>query len=77
MIITFNITLFADKYTITIHDSVVSTATDNAINGDNNGVVGGDYIFTMEHRERHDSDNDNDIDLIDLAAFSKKWLWQE
>ena len=77
MIITFDTILFADQYTVTIHDSVVSVATGHAIDGDNDGFAGGDYIFTMEHRERHDSDNDNDIDLLDFGRLAEKWLWQE
>ena len=66
-----------DKYTITIADSVVSSTTGYAIDGDNNGTAGGDAVLIMEHRERHDSDNDNDIDLYDLANFANKWLWME
>lgn len=77
MVITFNEVLFANRYTITVHDTVVSTATAAAIDGDNNGQAGGDLVFTMEHRERHDSDDDNDIDLNDLAEFAEKWLWAE
>lgn len=77
MIIVFGETLLNDKYTITIHDSVVSVATGASIDGNNDGLAGGDAVIVMEHRERHDSDNDNDIDLIDLADFAKKWLWMD
>ena len=43
---------------------------------DNDGQAGGDYVFTVEHRERHDSYNDNDIDLIDLF-FMSNYLYYE
>lgn len=77
MIITFNNVLFADKYTITVHDTVVSTTTAAAIDGDNDGQAGGNYVFTMEHHQRHDSDNDDDIDFYDLASLAEKWLWAD
>jgi hypothetical protein len=77
MIITFQETLLTDKYTITVHDTVTSVDTGSPIDGDNDGNAGGDYIFTMEHRERHDSENDNDIDFYDLANFANNWLWME
>ena len=75
MIITFTKVLFADRYTITISDTVVSADTGNSIDGDNNGNAGGDYLFVMEHRKRVDSDNDNDVDLADLALLAQEWLW--
>lgn len=77
MIITFNTVLFADRYTITIQDTVVSTETGFSIDGDNNGQAGGDYVFTMEHRRRQDLDNDNDVDLYDLAELAERWLWTQ
>ena len=75
MIIVFGETLLNNKYTITIHDSVISSLTGTPIDGDNDGTAGGDAVIVMEHRERHDSDNDNDIDLVDLSALAIKWLW--
>ena len=75
MQISFDKTLKYDKYTITIHDTVVSAATGRAIDGDGDGVAGGDAVLVMEHRERYDSDNDNDLDLIDFVDFANKWLW--
>jgi hypothetical protein len=75
MIITFDSVLYADKYTITIHDTVSSTDTGSPIDGDNDGNAGGDYVFMMEHRKRTDSDNDNDIDFADLARLAEDWLW--
>jgi hypothetical protein len=75
MIIAFGKTLLDDNYTITIHDTVKSAVTGAAIDGDKNGLAGGNAILVMEHRERQDSDNDNDIDMIDLAQLAEKWLW--
>ncbi|MCP4713430.1 MAG: hypothetical protein GY869_32775 [Planctomycetes bacterium] len=75
MVVTFSSVLQFDKYTITIHDSVKSAGTIAPIDGDNDGTAGGDYVFTMEHRERHDSDDNNFINLLDLANFANKWLW--
>jgi len=75
MIITFERILFADKYTITVHDTVNSTDTGSPIDGDNDGNAGGDYVFMMEHRKRTDSDNDNDIDFIELTILAEDWLW--
>jgi len=77
MVISFGETLLHDKYTITIDDVVISAETGNPIDGDKNGQAGGDAVIILEHRQRHDSDNDNDIDLYDLAELAEKWLWQE
>ena len=77
MIIAFGRTLLDDKYTITIEDTVISVESGNAIEGDEDGFAGGDAVILMEHRERHDSDNDNDIDFSGLADFAEKWLWME
>jgi len=77
MIISFGQTLLNNKYTITIKDTVVSAESGNAIDGDEDGFAGGDAVIVMEHRERHDSDNDNDIDLLDFGRFTEKWLWSD
>jgi hypothetical protein len=78
MIITFGEVLLNDKYTITIHDTVKSAASPwIPIDGDKDGLAGGDAILVMEHRERLDSDNDNDVDLFDFAQLAEKWLWSE
>lgn len=77
MIIAFGQSMLNDKYTITIKDTVVSAETGNLIDGDEDGFAGGDAVIVMEHRERHDSDNDNDIDLLDFGRLAEKWLWEE
>lgn len=75
MIITFSQNLWADRYTITVHDTVVSSGTGSRIDGDHDGNAGGDLVFTMEHRKRMDGDNDNHIGLEDLAKLAQEWLW--
>lgn len=77
MIIAFGQTLLNDEYTITISDSVQSEETGFVIDGDNDGLPGGDAVLIMEHRQRHDSDNNNDVGLSDFAAFAEKWLWHK
>jgi hypothetical protein len=77
MIIVFGETLLHDRYTITVHDSVQSAETGAGIDGDNDGLAGGDAVLVMEHRQRHDSDNDNDLDFLDFRNFAEKWLWSE
>lgn len=77
MTITFGTTLLYDRYEITIHDSVTSLATGAAIDGDNDGVAGGDVAIIMEHRKRGDFDNNDNIGLPDLARFAMMWLWHE
>ena len=69
MIIAFGEVLLNDEYTITISDSVVSAETGAAIDGDDDGLAGGDAILEMEHRSPFDHDRDGDVDLPDFAAF--------
>ncbi len=75
MIITFSQILVADLYTITVRDTVVSSETGISIDGDHDGNAGGNLVFTMEHRRRMDGNNDNRIDLEDLAELAEEWLW--
>ncbi len=77
MVIAFNEFLFADKYTITVHDTVSSIETGYAIDGDNDGNAGGDIVFTMEHRKRTDINNDNGVNLSDLVKLAEDWLWEK
>jgi hypothetical protein len=69
MIIVFGEMLLQDTYTITVSDSVVSAETGVAIDGDNDGLAGGDAILVMTHRHPLDYDRDRDIDLSDLAEL--------
>lgn len=75
MVIIFSEILLYDRYTITINDSVVSLSKGIPIDGDGNGIAGGDVVLVIEHRERHDSTNDNNITISDFAEFAGKWLW--
>ncbi len=77
MIIAFGEKLLYDIYTITVRDTVVSATTGNAIDGDHDGLAGGDAVIVTEHRQRTDQDNDNDIDMTDFAQFADRWLWQQ
>ena len=77
MIITFESPLQYDEFTITIHDTVVSVKNSEiVIDGDNDGLAGGDAVIVLGHRLREDSDNSNNIDLLDLAGLAEKWLWE-
>jgi hypothetical protein len=69
MIIAFGKVLLNNEYTITISDSVVSAETGAAIDGDNDGLAGGDAVLTMEHRDPFDHDRDGDVDLLDFGEF--------
>lgn len=75
MSVTFGESLAYDRYTITIHDSVTSVATGVAIDGDGDGLSGGDAVIVMEHRLREDHTGDNHVDFFDLATLADKWLW--
>ena len=75
MNITFARPLQYDKFTITIADTVVSEETGFKIDGDGDGLAGGDAVIDIEHRLREDSDNNNYIDMLDLANLAEKWLW--
>jgi hypothetical protein len=76
MAIIWKARLLYDRYTITIADAVIGSGG-AAIDGDKDGVAGGDAIIIMEHRRRADLDNNNRINLADLARFAEEWLWQE
>ena len=75
MTIAFNPVLLHDRYTITVKDTVVGVIGGSPIDGDNDGQPGGDYLFHMEHRDRFDSDADNDVDLVNFAHLAQRWLW--
>lgn len=70
MLIGFGQPLVEDTYTVTIADTVLSSATGAQIDSDGDGLAGGVAIIVMEHRNRHDSDNDGDVDLNDYADFA-------
>jgi hypothetical protein len=73
MVIAFGAPILNDTYTITVHETVVSAETGAAIDGDDDGVAGGDAILTMKHRLRHNSDNDSDVDMHDFQRFQQEF----
>lgn len=77
MTIEFARSLQYDKFTITIADTVICEETGCKIDGDGDGLSGGDAVIVMEHRLREDLDGDNYIDMIDLAMLAEKWLWTD
>ncbi len=67
--------LLYDRYTIIIHESVVSLVTGMGIDGDGDDLSGGDAVIVIEHRLREDHTSDNHVDFLDLATLAAKWLW--
>jgi hypothetical protein len=76
MRISFLPPLLNNKCTVTIFDSVVSLERAVAIDGDANGVSGGNTVFVMEHRQKEDMNKDNQVNLGDLEIFANNWLEQ-
>ena len=73
MLISFGEPLLNDIYTITIADTVVSADGEIPIDGDNDGESGGDAVIVMEHRCRHDGDNNGAIATPDLLDLLGNW----
>jgi len=74
MTIRFDAPVRHDRYVVTIRETVIGADSGLAIDGDNDGRTGGDAIVVLEHRHRADLDNDNRIDLTDLARLAEVWL---
>lgn len=74
MTIRFTKKLLYDMYTVTVSDSACSLISGYPIDGDDSGVAGGDAVIIMEHRMRSDFDNNNRVNLADLAIFAESWL---
>lgn len=66
--------LFADTYTLTIADTVTSLATGEPLDGDNDGVAGGDAVLMFTHHCPADSNGDGLIDTRDVIAFLNAWV---
>ncbi len=75
MTITFETPLLYNRFTITIADTVVSAIDSMAIDGDGDGLTRGDAVIYLEHSLREDLDDNNVINLSDLARLAAKWLW--
>lgn len=58
-----------DSYTISLADTIVSTSTALSLDGDQDGLAGGDAIFGLTHDSGADLDFDGDVDLLDFGEF--------
>lgn len=67
--------LVGDTFTFIVHDTAVATANNAPIDGDDDGVAGGDAVFTLTHRCEADVNGDGIIDPLDsgfvMARFGK------
>lgn len=76
MKIIFDVPLMYNKYTVTVSDSVKSFNTGRAIDGNGDGMPGGDGVFVIEHRKAEDINKDNQAELKDLKILANQWLEQ-
>jgi hypothetical protein len=66
--------LVGDTYTVTVLDSVVSTTSGLPLDGNNDGIAGGDYVFAVTHVNRDaDLDADGDVDMVDFQDFQQQF----
>jgi len=75
VLVFFHQPLLHDRYVVTVADSATGLMGE-PIDGDRDNVAGGKAVIVIEHRKRHDADNNNLIDLEDLANIAAAWLWQ-
>ena len=71
--VTFDTALIGDDYSITIHDTAVAAQNNAPIDGDGDGVAGGDATFTISHRCVADSDGDGTVGVLDFLALLAHW----
>lgn len=76
MTITFTNVLKYNKYTVTISDSVISSGTGLAIDGNHDGYIGGDAVLVFEHRDASDLNKDNKVNFEDFTSLAIEWLNQ-
>ncbi|MEQ9096547.1 MAG: hypothetical protein RIE32_09815 [Phycisphaerales bacterium] len=69
MLIGLGAPLDGDAYTVTIADSVRSIATGEALDGDRDGVAGGDAQLIFAHACQADFDGDGELTIFDFLAF--------
>ncbi len=80
MIIAFGQILLDDAYTITINDTVVASIGGAAIDGDSNGLAGGDAVFTLTHATCVPTECDADwdgngvVNSTDVGEFINDWF---
>jgi hypothetical protein len=73
-VIMFDKPLIYNRYQVTFFDTITSAATNAKIDGDDDGLPGGNAVFYIEHRHRTDLDNTNRTDIKDLYLFARFWL---
>jgi hypothetical protein len=61
--------LLRGRYAITVLDTARASANNASIDGDADGVAGGNALITVNHTSVADLDEDRDVDLIDFALF--------
>ena len=69
MLLSFAQPLNADTYTVTISDAVLSVATGEPLDGNNDGTSGGDAVVTFKHFCLADTNTDRVLDFFDVQAF--------
>lgn len=68
--VVFDTSIDNDTYTIVLHDTIVSQGYEAALDGDQDGLSGGDATFTLTHVDGSaDLDLDGDVDLADFEIF--------
>lgn len=65
--------LLGDTFTFTVHDTAVATANNAPIDGDDDGVAGGDAVFMLTHCCLTDLDCDGETGLSDLAELLARY----
>jgi len=81
MIIAFGQVLLDDSYTITINDTVVSAVGAVPIDGDSNGVAGGDAVIVLAHAQcaagtgcDADWDGNGVVNSTDVSSYINDWF---
>lgn len=69
MIIGLAAPLSGDDYTVTLADTITSVATAQPLDGDNDGIAGGDATLTFIHRCLADDNQDGQVNPADFNAW--------
>ncbi|MCB9854069.1 MAG: hypothetical protein H6818_00160 [Phycisphaerales bacterium] len=76
MLITFAVPLESGAYTVIVHDSALSAAGGIPIDGNDDGIAGGDLVLTLAHRYPADLNLDTMVDGLDVQEFVNRLLSQ-